>query len=419
MAVPDIGVIAGTPNTGLENSSVFRRDVDPILHFYQFDKHPLVSMILTNGTSLVARKNSPVPTITGKALKKRASQDPKIEWFEDAAYKREYTPTAAVTASATSLTVSSADDDYFRAGDALLLSNAAGQTERVLIASVAANTLNITNDDGTTRTAGIAMTTSDTFYLMENVRAEDSTAPGIRTTKSANMYNYLELVSEPYGLTLVKQATAHYTGNQWELEKMKAYSRLLERIEAMMLFGTRSIANSSTNPTRSSGGLKYFMELYSDVEIRDMAGSALTKAEFDNFVSAVSRSGSAEKVVLCDSRFLEAVNSFGYETVRMDNFRFGEIGTNIKKVFGPFGELTLAYEPLFDQYAPFRGSAMVVDMGNVEFRYLSGNGVNLDLHSEDQILADGSVSKKGQWLGMVGPQFSTLKHFGWMKNIAA
>jgi len=419
MAVPDIGVISGTPNTGLENSSVLRRDVDPVLHFYQFDKHPLVSLLLTGGTSLVARKGSPVPTVTGKSLRKKEATDPKIEWFEDAAYKREYSPTAAVTTSATSITVSSADDDYFRAGDALFLSNAAGQTERVLIASVAANTLNITNDDATTRTAGIAMTTSDTFYLMENVRAEDSTAPAIRSTKSANMYNYLELLSETYGLTLVKQATGHYTGNQWELEKMKAYSRLLERVEAMMLFGTRAIANSSTNPTRSAGGLKYFMELYSDVEIRDMSGQVLTKAEFDNFVSAVSRSGSAEKVVLADSRFLEAVNSFGYETVRTDNFRFGEIGMNLKKVFGPFGELTFAYEPLFDQYAPFRGSAMVVDMANMDFRYLKGNGVNLDLHSEDQVLADGSLSKKGQWVGMVGPQFSTLKHFGWMKNIGA
>jgi len=415
--VPDIQVQAGTPNTGTENSLVFIRSVDPKLHFYQVDKHPLTSLILSYGMSLVNRENSNLPKITGRSLAKKAKNNFKIEWFEDALYKEVYNPTAALTASATSITVSSTDDDYFRANDVLLLTNAAGQTERTVIASVTANTLNIVNPDGTTRTAGITMTTADEFILMENARAEDSTAPAIRTTKSANMYNYLEIISEPYGLTRTKQATGHYTGNQWELERMKAYSKLLSQVEKMMLFGTRAVSGGTTNPVYHSGGLKYFMELYSDVEIRDMAGQTLTKAEFDSFVAAVSKSGSTTKVALCSGRALEAINSFGYEVVREQGFRFGELGMNLKKVFGPFGELTLAYEPEFDKIAAFQGDIMIVDMANLDFCFLQGGGINLDLHSEDIVLADGSLAKKGQWVGQVGLQPSTLKNFGWMRRI--
>ena len=418
MPTPNVTVIAGTPNTGLENSEKLVRAVDPVLHFYQFDKHPLASLILTYGQTLIQRKDSTVPQLIGKPLKKKGYSNMKVEFFEDQAYKREYSPTAAVTASATSLTVSSSDDDYFRANDVLLLTNAAGQTERVKVSSVSTNTLNVVNDDGSARTAGIVMTTSDKFYLMENVRTEDSTAPAIRTTKSANMYNYLEVLSEPYGLTRVKKATAHYTGDPLAEEKMKAQSRFLERLEMMFLFGTRALATSTTNPEYHSGGLKYFMELYTDCTVRDLNGRAATKAELDSFFTEVGKGGSNSKVALCDSRILNAINGFGYESVRVDNYRIGEIGMNVKKVFGPMGEITLCYEPLFDQIVPFRGSAMVVDMNDVEYCHLEGNGENLDIQDEAIILADGSISTKRQILGAVGLKFNTLQHFGWLKNAA-
>lgn len=419
MATPDIGVMGGRPNTGLENSQKLVRAVDPILHFYQFDKHPLASMLLTQGQSLVNRDNKNIPQLVGKALRKKGYSNMKIEWFEDSFFKLEYSPTAAVAANATSITVSSTDDDYFRANDVVMLTNASGQTERLKISSVAANTLNVVNPDGTTRTAGITMTVNDKLYLLENVRQEDSTAPAIRTTKSANMYNYLEIISEPYGLTKVKRATAHYTGDPMMEEKRKAYSRLLERMESMFLFGTRALANSSTNPEYHCGGLKYWMESYTDCVIRDMGGRGLTKAENDAFLTAVGRGGSTSKVVLCDSRYMNAVNGFGYETVQMNDFKIGEIGMNVKKVFGPMGEVTLAYEPMFDRVAPFRGSAMVIDMNDTEYCFLEGNGINMDIADEATILADGSLSEQRQFVGAVGIKFNTLQHFGWMKNIGA
>lgn len=420
MPVPDIGVMSGTPNTGIENSSVFIREVDPMLYYYETDLHPIATRILTSGQKLGYRENSVLPQLTGKSLKKQGTSNMKFEHFEDQVQLAEfYRATAALTASATSLTVSSSDDDHFRAGDVLLLTNAQGQTERTVISSVAANTLNVQNPDGTTRTAGIAMTTGDKFYRMENVRAEDSLAPSIRTTKRGAMYNYCEILSETYGLTFVKKATADYNGDPLLREKRKAFSRLLVNLEMMFLFGTRDLSGSTSNPVWHSGGMKYFMELYSDVEIRDASNFSLTRAELTHFLSSVGKGGSPNKVLLCDSRALAAINNMGFSDVRTDSYRQNEFGMNVRKIFGPFGEYELVYEPLFDQIDIYNGSMMVLDMDHIKYRFLEGNGQSYDIKEYAQVLADGSISEKGQYLGMCGFQFSNMKTMGWMKNIGA
>ncbi len=418
MPTPDIGVISGNPNTGLENSNKLIRSVDPILHFFQVDKHPLASSILTAGMKLAPfRENSSLPKLVGKPIRKRAVNNMKVEWFEDSDLKREFSATAAVTASATSLTVSSSDDDYFKANDKLLLTNASGQTEVVIISSVSANTLNVTNLDTTARTAGIAMTTSDKFYRMGNTRAEDSTAPALRSTKSANLYNYLEIMSKTFGLTRIKRATGHYTGDPMAEEKMKAYSEFLRDLEYNFILGVRDISGSTTNPVTHMGGAKYWMEQFTDCEVRNLSGRSFTKTEADSFISKVSQGGSTDKILLCDSRALTAFNGFGYETVQSQNFRIGEIGMNLKKVFGPMGEITLVHERLFDEVAPLRGSAMLLDLNDIEYCYLSGNGVDMDIHEEVVQLADGSLSDRSQIVGAMCLKFNTLQHSGWVKNI--
>ena len=420
MPTPNIGVISGTPNTGLENSAVLIRDVDPMLYFFETDKHPIVSMILTDGMKLGFRDNAQIPSISGKSLKKRARKNFKVEHLEDQVSLADYyKPTASVAAADTSITVSSSDDDHFRANDVLLLTNQSGQTERVIIGSVAANTLNITNVDGTTRTAGIVMTTADKFYKMENARAEDSTAPAIRTTKRAEIYNYLEIISETYGLTKTRRATADYNGDPFLLEKRKAFSRLITQLEFMFWFGTRAVAASTTNPVYHSGGWKYWIEQYTDVEIRDMAGLPLTRAELLSFLGSVGRGGTARKTLVGGLRGLTPIYNMGFDHIQVDNFKLGEFGVVIDRIRTVNGLYDLVYEPLFDDVDVFSGSLCVIDFDHTQFNYLSNNGVNLDIHDENQLLADGALADKGQYVGQVGFTFETLKTMGWLKNIGA
>lgn len=427
MPTPDILPVAETPGPANANASLFVRDVDPLLHFYKTNEHPLASMILTQGLSLVERDGMPM-VVGKKQLKKKGYGSSKVEWFEDDVFaKRSFNPTAPVLTGDTSISVSSTDDDNFRANDMITLSNASGQSERLKISSVAANTLNVVNADGTARTNGIVMNTSDRFFRGENVRADDSTAPPIRSTTASEQYNYLQMISETYGATIRGQLSNQYNAkNQFDLEKAKAYSRLLEQIEHMAFLGTRALISSTSE--YHNGGYKYFAELYSDVDIRNMGGQALTFAEFNSFVGSVSKSGSPEKVAFCSNRVLEVINGFALENVQTEGYRVGEIGMNVRRVFTSHGALTLVHEPLFDLMPDiFGGSMIILDMNDIEFCYLNGGAAQNvpgigsvpdgDLRAYPILTADGNMSAKAQWFGIVGWKFTTLKHTGWMKNV--
>jgi len=226
------------------------------------------------------------------------------------------------------------------------------------------------------------MTTADKFYKMENVRAEDSTAPAIRTTKRAEIYNYLEIISEAYGLTKTRQATSDYSGDPLQLEKRKCFSRLMTKMEFMFWFGERAVAASTTNPKYHAGGWKYWMEAYSDVEIRDMAGFALTRAELFSFLGSVGRGGSSRKALVGGMRALAPIYNMGFEHVQVPSFKIGQFGVTIDQIRTVNGIYDLVYEPLFDDIDTFSGTLAVLDMDHIQYNYLSGNGVNLDLHDE-------------------------------------
>jgi len=422
MSTPNVGVIAGTPNTGLDNSSLFIRDVDPMLYFYETDRHPFASKILTLGQTFGLRDNALLPSVSGKNLKVRGRTNFKVEHFEDQVDLADYyKPTAAVTAAATTLTISATDDDHFVVGNKLLLTNASGQREAVIISTVATNTLTITNLDGTTRTAGIVMTTGDKFYLLETARAEDSTSQAIRTTKAAEIYNYLEITSEPYGLTQTRLATHDYKGQDpMNYEYRLAISRFMGKLEKMFWFGERAVAGSTSNPVYHNGGFLYWLEAYSDVEIRDMAGFALTRAELTSWLGSIGRGGSPEKWLVGGTRGLAPVYNMGYEFIQTDSFKMGEFGITIDKIRTPNGIFHLISEPLFDKIDALAGSLFVIDPANVQFNFLKEFNENKQAFVDrPQLLADGATAKKREIIGQVGWTFETLKTMGWMKNIGA
>ncbi len=148
-----------------------------------------------------------------------------------------------------------------------------------------------------------------------------------------------------------------------------------------------------------------------------MAGFALTRAELLSFLGAVGRGGSSRKCLVGGMRGLAPIFNMGFEFVKVDSFKIGEFGVVINQIRTMNGIYDLVYEPLFDEIDAMSGSLCVVDFDHVQFNYLSGNGVNLDIHDETVMLANGALADKGQYVGQIGFSFETLKTMGWMKNI--
>lgn len=417
MPTPNITVAAGNMNSGTENSLMHVRDVDTKLFYLDSQKYPLVSSLFTAGTELERNQNGDYVLKGSNAMKKMKTTQPKFEHTESERLKFAFNPTAAVAAADASITITTDDDDYFVAGHEILLVNANGDREVARVTAVGSGSLTVTRNIGST--GAIALTTADFFYLLGVVRAEDSQSTDARQAKSETLYNYVEFLSEPYGVSDIEQASANYHGSPIERKKMEAWDRMRQKLELMFWFGVRDVTSSTTNPVYHNGGIMYWLESqFTDVTVYDVGG-LLTKQVWDQFLADVLKYGNRDKVAFCSSIVLTAINGFAMNQLRPADVNLKKFGMAILEYQSPFGTVKLVHEPLFDDVTSMNGGAVVVDMSRIRWRFLEGNGVNLDLKSYDMIQENDRSARKGEWKTVGGIDVMNGKAHGILKNVVA
>ena len=171
-------------------------------------------------------------------------------------------------------------------------------------------------------------------------------------------------------------------------------------IEHAMLFGIGTDDSTSTGPVRRSWGILPYTEAYGSVKTFTYASSS-----YDDFVDALEdvfspESGnSGSKLVLASRKVISWLNKLGTSSFMGNNLALGHTVTtsggsngfnadiqNIKGSFGHnvtsintvYGNLNFVNEPLFR--GPWENYAAMIDLKNVSYRPLSGNGVSRDTH---------------------------------------
>lgn len=415
MPTPSVTPISGSANTGNENSSLYVRDVDPRLFYLEAFKYPLSSILFTMGTDLERTGADQYALKGSNAPKRKVTTNPKFEHTESEMLKFAFNPTAAVATGDSSISLSTSDDDYFVAGMEILLVNAAGDREIARVTAVGSGSLTVTRNIGST--GAIALTTSDFFYNMGVVRAEDSTSTSPIQAKSETLYNYVEFIAEPFGNTFIEQATANYNGDSYKRKKMEALARVKRQIETMMWFGVRSLDSSTTNPIYHNGGIMYWLESqFTDVPILDVSG-VLTKQLWDQWLLDALKYNNMTKFVFCSSIVMTAVSGFASDQLRPADVNLKKFGMMITEYQSPHGTVYLVREPLFDEVASMNGAAVCLDMTNIEWRYLAGNGLNLDLREYENRQENDRSGKKGEWLMVAGIDVKVGKSHAIMRNV--
>lgn len=416
MPTPSVTAISGQSNTGITNTSQLVRDVDPKVFYLQAFQYPLASLLMTMGTRLEKDQASDKMQLKGSQIKKKKTVNPKFEHTENEMLKSAFNPTASVAAVDATITISTSDDDYFVAGMDILLVNAAGSREIARVTSVGSGSLTVTRNVGST--GAIALTTGDFFYNMGVVRAEDSVSTTSIQAKGETLYNYVEFLSEPFGLSEIEQATQHYDlDDPYESLAMQALARMKQKLEFMFWFGHRDILNSGTNPVYHNGGILYWLESqFTDVNILDVGG-ILTKQAWEAWLADGLRYNSMNKFVFCSQAVMTAVAGFASNSLALADINISVYGTVIQKYMSPNGVVYLVREPLFDEVSSMNGAAVMLDMANVSLRYLDGNGKNLDLKRYDEIQENDRAGKKGEWKGVVGIDVWGGKTHSILKNV--
>ena len=171
-------------------------------------------------------------------------------------------------------------------------------------------------------------------------------------------------------------------------------------IEHAMLFGIGSDDSTSTGPVRRTWGILPYTERHGKIKSFTYASST-----YDNFLTAMEdifapESGnSGNKLVLASRKVITWLNKLGADSFLGNTVALGHTATtsggsnayaldiqNVKGAFGHnvstvntiYGNLHFVAEPLFR--GMYEDYAVMIDMKNVNYRPLAGNGVNRDTH---------------------------------------
>lgn len=234
---------------------------------------------------------------------------------------------------------------------------------------------------------------------------EGSGSPDVWAKSLDDDYGYTQIFKTAAEMTNTAYATK-YRGyaNEWQrIWNLKLREHKVD-IERAMLFGQRNrvdgiqytegivghvVANSA--PTSGDGNLSYSPGVAYN---RTLAEGEFT---YDRLLTDFevlydpARGGSSAKLALAGLPVMSLFNKFGaggllkenfdannMQKLEMSGYVNGSYGHKILSVNTIHGDLNLVKEPLFRQFSS--AYMMIVDMQQVAYRPLSGNGINRDTH---------------------------------------
>jgi hypothetical protein len=219
--------------------------------------------------------------------------------------------------------------------------------------------------------------------------------------------------------------------NEWaRIWKEKLIEHKID-LEKAMLYGVGADDSGSGagEPERYSWGLVPYVERYGNVYQMDWGstqGSGDYNASFDGFLELMENfyapevGNSGRKLALCSRSVISYFNKlssavggsligssgasasspFNIDT-RIVNGKFGHRLMEVDTVFGSF---TLVQEPLFR--GPYADMMVFVDMANVKYRVLKGNGISRDTFIETNVQTPGTDGRIDQIITEAGLEIS-------------
>ena len=223
--------------------------------------------------------------------------------------------------------------------------------------------------------------------------AEGSTDPESWHDEFYNREGYCQIFKTSVPLFSGTALATRYRGVNNEY--MRVYQeKLMEHkmdLEHAMLFGIGTDDSTATGPVRRTWGILPYTEAYGKVKTFTYAD-----ASYDTFVDAMEdvfspESGnSGEKLVLASRKVMSYFNKLGGTSFLGNTMALnsqvgsgldiqnvqGEFGHLVTRISTLYGNLNLVMEPLFR--GAYENTAIMIDLNNVSYRPLVGNGVSRD-----------------------------------------
>jgi hypothetical protein len=316
---------------------------------------------------------TPLLVMTVNAKRKKKTISPRIEKIEDDLRQLwAFHNAAAISSAATAILVN--DGTLFAVGDlvAVMRANASALAEEIMrVTAVASNTLTVTRGAGADTIAA-----TNALRIIGSAYAENSVLSTMRSTDKTTIISYAQLFRTPYGISKTMEASEVYGEPEADVNERKAMMEHKKEIEASLLWGRASESLASPGSIWTTQGVKSRIS----TNVTD-AGTTLTLRDFNDFSESVFRYGASTKLLIACPKVISAINFFAQSDL-FTHSKDSVYGVNIQQLILPHGTLLLARNWLMENgisgQAGFADEAYVIDLGAVEYRYLAGNGKNLD-----------------------------------------
>jgi len=272
-----------------------------------------------------------------------------------------------------------------------------------------------------TATAGtVVFSANNKGTVVGSAWAEGTDSPTGWEDKLYDREGYCQIFKTGMNIFSGTSLATEYRGIANEFQRIWQ-DKLMEHkmdIEQAMLFGYGGASNeqSTSAPLRTSWGILPYTSTYGKVYNMSYSSSgydAFLDAMEDFFAPESGNSGN--KLVLASRKVITYLNKLGSggfinNTVGSSQYRLdvesipGAFGHTVTMVNTIFGNLHFVQEPLLR--GPWEDYAVCVDMKNVAYRPLVGNGVSRDTFIETNVQDNGVDGRQDQVITEAGLEIS-------------
>lgn len=343
--------------------------------------------------------------LTGANKRKRGSDTPKFEWFENQEvtfWGQASNGTTNYASGSTGIFV--ADVTIFAVGDivAVPASTSATSEEIMLVTAIsgtASGTLTVTRAWGGAGGDTIGATAS--LRVLASCAAEDDDTPTQRYSADTPKASYCQIFRTPVIITHTAASTRKYGGPDRKTQLLKAMIRHRSEIEAAG-FWSRANENLSGSSSRwSTMGLKQIISTN-----KTAVSTTLTQTVFNTFGETAFRFGEDQKFLACAPKILSAINNFslGKMFTYVDDKVFG---LSLQRYIAPLGEFLLhnnyRMEAGISGANGYEDEAYSIDLPSVEMRFLDGGeGLIGDTKLYQDVEQDGTTKRTDEYRSQLG-----------------
>lgn len=352
--------------------------------------------------------------LTGANKRKKPSDVPLFEWFED----QEVTfwgacSGTALSSAATGIAV--ADVTIFVVGDlvAVPVSQSSSTGEEVMlvtaITGASVGTITVTRNIGSTVSDTIGATAS--LRIIGSAIAEDSDTPTQRYQAQTQKASYCQIFRTPVQITHTAASTKKYGGPDRKYQLIKALIRHRSEIEASGLWGRAYQSLTGTSSIWASMGLKPIIATN-----KTSNQTTLTQTAFNTFSETAFRFGEDQKLLMCAPKVLSAINNFSmgknFNTYVDDKV----FGLSLQRYIAPLGEYLLHNNYRLEAAGAggngYEDEAYSIDLPSVGLRYLDGGeGLIGDTKLYQDVQQDGTTVRVDEYRSQMGWEFRhEIKH---------